>query len=606
MYDLYLAELRRFRLPILVGALAHLLLLQFISRSSSLLQQSYFESAPLFGAYLLAGLALALLQVGSYRRPGQWLWLLHRPLPPMRIFAALALAALSLLALLILLPQLLLVLVLDVATTQVVDLRHYLWPPYLLLLAWMAWMGGCHAVLSRSKAAIAVLAIPLLFAVHLISVGWLWLPVLVVLAWLGYVAAAGFRADRETPPKDAPTLLLTALPLQLGLFVLIFHLGQLGLVTGAILVGRDPLNTEYPPEGGLIEAQRMEPARLIAQGLATSTDPRATLWREQLPLLEPVGIGAWLQRYPLRHQFGNLQLPNGWADSERGIVWTFSHDHMRFAGRDPRSGAERGWWGQHGAGDPTPFTEVPIVDEGYLITRQAIADIDTETQTSSELLRLPPGEQFVGLPSSKLGRVLVLSNRHLFAYWPARPDDPAAAPLRLDWQLPLPKGPAALEGVHIAELMDGWLVSFLYGDGHRQIGFSQFTRLAEPEQQVWFVDAEGVATQVGERAIARDYPAFHQLAWWLSPPLHLLSEWPEAMIDKGLSWPLQSDPLPARGDLQLLAAASMLLSLLLGWRWLRDTPLPASRRRFWLASCALLGLPGLLSMLFLQPREPRA
>jgi hypothetical protein len=606
MKDLYFSELRRFRLYAAVAAIAHLMLLQLLSRSSNLLQQSYFESAPLLFAYGLLGLALAVLQIGSYRKPSQWLWLLHRPLPPARIFLALALAALTLLAIVILLPQLLLLAALDLFTQRVVDLRHYLWLPHVLTFVMLVWLAACHAVLARSKAAVAVLAVPPLFAVHLVSVWWLLLPMLLCLLWLGLVAMRSFRADRETPPRGLPTLLLSALPLQLGLFLLLFEAGQIAFVTGGMLLGTDPLNTEYPPAGGLIEAQRIEPAELITLGLEESSDPRAASWRAQLPLLEPVAIGAWLQRFPLRHQMGNLQVSTQWQDESRGVVWTFSHDRMLFIGRDPRSGVARGVFGLGGFDDSTPFPEVPIThDERYLLTRARLYAIDIEAQRLHPLLQLQPGEWFLGLPSNTQNRLLVLSNQRLTAWRSERDAVDAFAPLHLDWQLPLPQGADHLESMQVARLMDGWLLSFLYGNGLRQIGFSQYSSLAEPRQRVLFVDADGVATTVGDRAVVNDYPAFFELPWWFSPPLHVLTEWPESLIDKGLTTPLRPVLLPASASVQGVAALLLLASFLLGRWWLRDARMPTARRRLWLASCALIGLPAFLSMLCLEPRVPR-
>lgn len=603
MNDLFRSELRRFGRYALIAAVVHLLLLSFMARTTNLLQQSYFESAPLFGLYLLLGLALAFVQVGSYRKPSQWLWLIHRPLPARRIFAALALSALVLLATTIMLPQLLLIIGMDLFTAHVVDSRHYLMLLHVLAFALMAWMAGCHAVLSRHKLAIAVLAMPLLFALHLVSVWWLLLPVLACMAWLTFVAMHSVRADRDAPLRSNAALLLTALPLQLGCFLLAFEVGQMVYVTGGILLGTDPLNTEYPPQGGLIETQRKVPGEVLILGLEGSADPRAASWREQLPLLEPIRIDAFLQRYPTRHQLSNLQMPTEWFDEERGILWTFSHDHMLFQGRDPRSGAEQGWWGVNGAGDTQPFGEVPIADgHGYLLTRQALYAIDAEQQRQHELIRLPEGEWFIEIPRAALDRLWVLTNRRLLAYRADRQAVSKFAPPQLDWALSLPRGPAHLEGAEIVELMDGWLVSIVYGDGHRQIGFSQFNTVAQPWQQVVFVDDTGAASVVGERQIRRDYPALYQLSWWLSPPLHALSEWPESALDKGLTWPLQPEFLPKAGAFYGLAGVLMLVSFGLGLWWLRGSRLPIARRRVWLTSCALIGLPAFLSLVCLEPR----
>lgn len=606
MKDLFFSELRRFRYITLIAGVVHLLLLLFLNRMNDLLQQAYFESVPFFGFYLLVGLALALVQVGSYRKPSQWLWLMHRPLPTSQIFGALALSALTVLALAMLLPQLILVLGTDLFTNKVVDARHYLMLLHLLSFAMMAWLAGAHACVSRHKAAIAVLAAPILLSMHLVSVWWLLLPVSLALAWLSWITLKSFRANRDAPVQGNITLLLTALPLQLSLFLVVFEIGAFLFVTGSIMVGTDPLNTEYPPKGGVIESLRTEPKKAMVLALTGSTDPRAASWREQLPLMEPVRIGPYVLRYPIRHQLSNLNVPSRWYDEAHKIMWTFSHDRMLFHGRNPESGADHGWWGVNGAGDLTPFSEVPLAShEGYLMTRSALYAIDEEAHRQHELFQLNVGEWFVDVPRREFNRLLVLTNQRLLAYRADREATSAFAPPLLDWQLPLPRPVDNLEFVDIAELLDGWLVSMLWGEGYRQIGFNQFNHVAEPWQQVNYIDDDGKIALVNERTVNRDYPLLYSIDWWFSPPLHLLAEWPDSALDKGLSWPLKPDVLPNAPVFYPVVATLMLLSFVLGLWWLRGRALPTSRRSLWLASCALLGLPALFSLMLLEPRAQR-
>lgn len=604
MKDLFFSELRRFRWLAAIAFTANFLLLLFLHRVSDLLQQSWLDALPMLFIYLAIGLALAIAQVGSYRKPSQWAWLIHRPLAPSRIFAALALSSLALLGFVIFLPMLLLLLGTDFLTTRVVDLRHYLMILHVLAFALMAWMAGAHACVSRSRMAIAVLFAPLLLALHLVSTIELLLPVSLALGLLTYITLRAFRANRNASIRGTTTLLTTALPLQLGLFLLCVVLWRFLFVSGSILLGVDPLNTDFPPKGGLIATERAKPGEGIALGLAKSEDPRAVSWRAQLPLLEPVRVGPSLQRFPLRQQFSNLDLPAGWYDEERNVSWTFSHDRMLFIGRNPESGAARGVFGLGGVDDATPFDAVPVVTENDdLLTPHALYGIDKEAQSIELRLALHDDEQFTALPRRELGRVLLLTNQRLIAL---HEDQRAAAnikPLLPDWELALPKGPQNLDFVSLAELMDGWLVSFVYGDGMRQIGFNQFNVVAQPWQQVLFVDADGTATIVAERRINDDRPAMYRTDWWLSPPMDIFTTVPEATLNKGLTWPLQLSPLPRVPVLYIAGAIMLILSTGIAWWWLRGTCVTTARRRVWLASCALLGLPALLSLLLLEPRE---
>ncbi|ACV25510.1 hypothetical protein [Kangiella koreensis] len=606
MKDLYFSELRRFRWIAMAAAVANQLLLIFLNRIGDLLQNSYFHGLLLLIA-MVSAVALAIFQVGSYRKPSQWAWLIHRPLSTSRIFGALALSATTILSLVILLPMLIVLISTDILTTRVADLHHYVSLLHVLAFSMMAWMAGAHACISRSRVAIAVLFAPLLLALHMVSVFVLLLPVSLALGWLSWITLKSFRANREGPIHGSGTLLLTTLPLQIGLFLLCLVLVRFLMVSGGILLGTDPLNTDYPPKGGLIETERSEPSEEFVLGLAESDDPRAESWRTQMPLLEPLRFGPWLKRFPVRHQFSKLPLPSNWYDKERNIFWSFSHDRMLFVGRNPESGVAQGVFGMNGGGDDTPFASVPVVAEhGDLLTTNTLYGIDEQEQSLFKRFELSEGEIFTALPQRELGRLLLLTNQRLIVL---REDRRAAAtipPLLLDWEVNLPDGPQHMESVSVAELMDGWLVSFVYSDGMRQIGLSQFPDIVPPWQQVIWIDTDGNTEVVAERRIEPDFPVLQRSFWWLSPTLEVLTTWPEVALDKGLTWPMKLKLVPAASSQWIAAALLILLSVIAAWWWLRKSRIPVSRQWLWIASCAVIGLPALLSMFLLEPRERQA
>jgi hypothetical protein len=600
--DLLLSEWRRFRRLVLVVGASHALALLFLSRATNLLQRGHDDHALMLAIYMLLGLALALLQVGSYRKPSQWLWLIHRPLPPARIFAALALSALAMLALAILVPLAAFVLATDALTTQVVDSRHYVALVHVLAFTLMAWLAGAHACVSRSRATVAVLVAPLLLALHLASVWSLLVPVLACLAWLTWIALHAFRADRTAPIARPSVLLLTALPLQLGFFLVVFQLSKVTIDVVELMSAVAPPRTVLESDPGADRLQHTFAQDFLARGLQDSRDPRAASWREQLPLLDVAGLMPDLERFPVRHQIGNVGMPR-W-DETRGIEWTFGHDRMLFHGREPTTGADRGWWGTTGVDSPQPFAEIPLAG----MTRSTLFSIDAETQRQHELVRLPAGEWFVGMPTHALDRLLVLTNRSVLAYEPDRQARSPFAPPLLDWQLALPENGTRPVQVSIAELLDGWLVSFFVYAGPE---FDGFEGLVPHWQQVVHVD-DGGATVVGERRDIRGHsitlggsPAMPEASWWLSPVLCTLGRWPGSVLDRGLTRPPRLAAWPDVPMFPPLAGALMLLSLALGAWWLRGARVGAARRRLWLATCAVIGLPAFLSLVCLEPRAPR-
>jgi hypothetical protein len=601
MKDLIRSEWRRFRGIALIVALCHGVGLLLMSRVVEIAELGYDDQGMLLAVYMLLGLTLAVVQVGSYHRTSRWLWLIHRPLPPVRIFAALATSAAALLSVAVLAPLLVFLMAIQALTTQVVDSRHYATLFLAMAFVTMAWLAGAHACTSRHKIAVAVLLAPLLLALHLAPVWWLAPLVVACLAWMVFVAGHGFRADRAAPIVRPAVLLLTALPLQLAFFVLVFQATKAGVAL-VDLLGRSPGRTVLESDPVVdVDAQLRGIAQsFFAKGLAGSRDPRAAAWIEQLPLLEITGVLPDIERFPVRHQLGTLDQP--WWDEERGIKWTFSHDRMRFHGRN-LSGDSFGWWGSRGIGSPDRFAGVPASG----MTRDTLYAIDGTSQRQHELVRLPAGEWFLGRPTRALDRVLLLTNRRLLAYRPDRDSLSPFAPLELDWQLALAAGQAP-RAVNVVELLDGWLVSLFYSDTRE---FDGFESLIDPWQQVVFLDTEGRATVVGERHDVRDHrihmgatASVPVASWWVSPPLYALAHVPD-VLDTGLTHPPRFEPLPRVPLFYPLALALMLGSLAAGYAWLRGTQVGPSRRRLWLVSCALLGLPGFLSLVCLEPRWRR-
>ncbi len=498
MNDLIRSEWRRFRRLAVIVAAGHGAGLLLLSRVVDVPQLDSQDHGMMLLVYMLLGLTLALLQVGSYRTTSRWLWLIHRPMPLAKIFAALALAALSVLSVAVLAPLLVFLIATDALTTQVVDTRHYIAIVHALAFTMITWLAAAHAATSRSKAAIAVLLAPVLLAWHLASVWWLLVPVFISVAWLAFIARHSFRADRTAPIARHSVLLLTALPLQLGFFLLVFQLSKTGLEL-VDLLGRSPGRTVLATDPNVdIDAQvRSISQTLLAKGLDSSRDARADAWREQLPLLEVAGVMPDIERFPVRHQFGNVAQP--WWDDTRNITWTFSHDRMLFHGRDATGGASRGWWGTRGIGGAVRFVDLPSSG----MTRSTFYAIDEQEQRQHELVRLPAGEWFIARPVQALNRIFLMTNKRLLAYRPDREALSAFAPPRLDWQLPLGAGELA-PAVDIAELLDGWLVSLFYFDMREFDGFESLTK---PWQQVIYVGADGQGAVVGERSNIRDHQA---------------------------------------------------------------------------------------------------
>jgi hypothetical protein len=599
MKELFLSELRRFRGAALIAAAVHLLLQLCASRLSEPLTLSWQEHTIILLFYLLCGIGFAVYQFGTYRQPSRWIWLLHRPLPPLRIAAALALASTCLILFAIGLPLLIAVGATDLLSARAVDLRHYAMVLLVVVCCLNAWLAGTYVMLSgRLFAAVAVL-LPALLMGRLAAGADLLLPGAICTCLMAGLAVSAFKPERTAPPRRPLVLLAAGLPLQLGLYFVLLWGGSMGFQYGQMLVGEHPLSRPLAPAGGHTELTRADGRSAFLLGLAASKDPRAAHWARQMPLLDIAHLAPMTRQLPVRHQLTNLARPQ-WTDSERHIAWTFSHDSMRFEGRDLHTGAARGSFGADGA--LRPFEAVPLMNGPWFMTPQQLVRYDQAARRMQPMLTLAAPERLASVPKEAGNRWYVLTDRRLIVY--ARPDD-AAAQARLLFALPLPGRFPGLERVDIAPLLDGTLLSFNHG-----------RKMAEGEpdarQTVLFVDQAGRAQVIADRPLTHDFaPGFEHKSWWLSPVTHAVLALP-ALINNGDIGVAGTneflDTVGQRRPPEVLAwaAGAALLSALAAWIWLGRAGIPAARRRGWTLAVLLLGPPCLGVLTLLQPRLVRA
>jgi hypothetical protein len=365
---------------------------------------------------------------------------------------------------------------------------------------------------------------------------------------------------------------------------------------GLMATGTHPQMRQFPPAGSFAEARRLYVKDALVAGLADSSDPRAAGWRAAL---DPRAVASfrWIV-----YQYG---VPGGMTAkglarfNDGDTTWTFSHDRMQYRGVDLRIRADRGWFGPGGPGTPERFDATPVGDGDnrsgrWMFDTHNLYQVEGPGLRLHHVLRVEGREQLGGRVAVLGQRTLILTNRRLVVLDRTTPVTAA------DVRLPLPYGD--LEHVQAAQVPDGTLVTFVYG--HRQADGS-----AASQQVTCFVDRSGRVQEVGRRARGHDFPPlFEHRAWWASPALNALVLLPDLLIDDGtvpdygvgrFAPLLQARPA-------VVWAAALAAALLAGagaaW-WTRRTSLGLRSRAAWCLACLLLGVPALLSLMILQPRE---
>lgn len=584
MSNFFFAELQRFRNWALVALVLHLAVLGFFARMIDPLQQPLFVYQVVAAVYGLAGLLLGLFQMGGYRRPNTWLNLLHRPIPHIEVARGLASAAMLLLAIAVMLPLVIVIAAQSALTARVVDLRHWGLPLAAWAIACACYLAAACAMLASRRIALAALVLPAVLMISDASGIRALLLQGLVLAWLGGMLASVFKPDLGAPPQRPVGELLTALPMLLGVWMLLAAL-TLVYQTGWILLGTHPLNST-PPVGGFVEASRADGADLLLAGLEHSDHAQAALWREQVRLSEVHGTQVQIEGFAPRHQLTN-PMPMEFDDDQRRQRFIFSHDDLRFHGVALADGRRSGVLG---IGSENVAFELPPLPLGSsaLATAKAIHAYDSETGQIQPRIVLPPGETLAALPTPAGESMSVLSDQALY-FHDARSLANAEGVLAPRTRTPLPGAIGSLDRVDLIELLDGHLVSFVFGRGSIDGPGAAY-------QHLLMVDGQGRVQPVARRELSPDFPLWlRHYDWWLSPAMHGARRALAGLFADPA--PLhQRDPGPRPASMQMLALALMLASLLAALWLSRRQGLHGARRWLWVAACAAAGLPALIAL----------
>lgn len=583
MIDLFKSELLRFRAWCGAYALLHFGLLAFFGRMVDPLQQPAIVYEIVAAVYGLSGLLLALYQMGSYRRPNTWLILLHRPLPHWQVAAALLGAGACLLLLALVLPLLLMLAGQAGLTARVVDARHWLLPLAAWLIAACCYLAGCFAMLAPRRIGAAALVLPLLFAASQVSGPRTLLVQTAVLAWLLALVFFAFKPDLSRPPSRWRSALPVALTVQMAAY-LVLATGALGFQLLWMLQGSHPLNSA-PPAGGYIEASRADGADLIVAGLAGSHADSAPLWREQARLAE---VFTWQRQFdalPLRNELGNIA-PMEFDDEARRLRWIFSHDRMRLVGINLVDGTPAGTLGLGTGNAPFPRPLLPAGGR-FLISTDTVYAYDTHTRCVLPRIALPAGETFA-IPPSAMGEVMFAASDRALYTFDARAFADGDALLPPRQRIALPGLIGDLDRVDVIELIDGYLLSFVFG-----LGSTDGPGL--PVQQTLQWRGDGRAVEVARRELSPDFPlALRYYPFWLSPALHALRDAATSALSPAPTLKRREAPATPASMWQL--ALLLMLACVPASAWLsRRQRLARNSRLAWACACAAIGLPALIS-----------
>jgi hypothetical protein len=592
MWDLFRAELLRFRSWAIAYAAVLFLVLAFMTRMFDLAQQPAFVYKVFAAVFALSGLLLGLYQMGAYRRANTWLNLLHRPLHYWQIAAALFGAGSLLLLTVILLPLFFFAGWQEWMTTRVLDTRHLLLIFSTGLIALCGYLAGAYAMLGNKRYGYCSLVfLALLIASNAIGIGAIALQLL-VLVWLSVMIAFAFKPDLSAAPRNAVGILATAAPLQITLW-LGFLLAGFGVETLSIMQGSHPNNLPTIPPGSAKEADNAEGKDLMIAALKYSKDSEAPLWREQAAISEIFTLGANIPEIPMRNELMNIA-PMEFDDQTRRIRWVFSHDSMRFEGYNLATFSSAGTLG---VDDDGKFINPPLpVSNGILLSRNTVYQYDSDAKLVLPRAQLPANEIITGY--GIIGEKIALLSSHAIYFYDGRELQNGDAVLTARQRVPINGHTGNLTRIDLMELLDGYLMAFTYTSGkHNGDGL--------PYQQVFRVDGRGKTSQITRRLFPLPYPdAWRYQNWLVSPVLFTTQKAATSLFSTYVPSKDVERPAVPR-HLWVIAGILMLVSALLAvWRT-QALSLPLIERIAWIIACGLIGIPAFLSLVLLYQKRER-
>ncbi len=607
MYNIFKSEFKRYQKWALLLMLAHIGGAWFSYKIGILWMD---ENSPVFGAEWLAaiigGFLFGLLQMGLYKKPSQWTYLIHRPLATNQIFLAIFMATVALVSLVFFLPSLLVILSLDLFTEHVVDARHYVFPVQVFGIAITSAMLGNYTQLYPNKAvvlSVSLLSYFMVAGLYTTPAATI-IPMVLASVCLFYLTKKAFKPDLTRHFDSMTATVIASLPVQLSLsFAAIFL--QLIYHVPLLIMGEHPDNN---PVLGTYENFRFhlnerESAVYFLDNI-DNEQSRELARQAKFGDVAMINYAGTSGGFPVRNNM-LVQDEHRFYDGNNNTMWSFSHDHMLFKGFERSTGAPRGWISKAGFYEDTSaippgetFVDVPhVIRQQFVVTRDKVTRLNFEDNLVETVFTLKSDEQLLGGVSMTDNFASIMTDKRLYLF---DRDDFAGASDNLtpEYVAEHPDNMRSLEQVFLVKVVDGYVVTYIDDPDYIEDNIITKTYVAR---------LDGDTEYVGEyRFDKAKHPAFiiHD-NFVVSPALLYL----DTVIFKAIA-PGQNDsstkagtrPIP--GGIVYTAIIVGLLSTFLVWMLSRKLNLPNNKKAMWTLMTLITGLPGLVSFfIFTDWRE---
>ena len=603
MYELFKSELLRLRKGALIGLLAFITLFFMAPRLGfwEILHRNM-GFIVMAGAIVLS-LAFGIVHGLLWRKKKFWVFLIHRPLAPMRIYLSLMGAAVAAIFTSVFLSLFITTVSYDAFTDRVVDMRHYLFILYITLLSIACYMVGNLTVLHRSRFTILTFyTLAIAFFPEPQNMLAQFLPLILMLGGLFYLNMQCFKPDLNQPIGSALATSLLATGTSYGLGVVLIFATVVFYHLPLTIVGQHP---DMDPKDGSMKKIWVDNFRHgVGYVLENSDHPQAQHYARQASLAQRRNLPIQQWQPPRPHQLHRFDNSDALYNPDTGDIWKFSHDEMLLLGMSSLTGKFIGAIGHNGlisdlnqATDADRFSDVPhLSGEQFLSTENALYALDFDTHTLLLKHKTELGEYYTSSLWVGEQKALMSTNTHLLLFDISTLLDDFSQ-LHVDHQVAYPDSTTNAEFAYGLPVADGYLLLFL---AEHYFGFDR------PGAEVYITRLDGSFEHLGGREFhVYDHPAWiRHYNFMVAPFIYVTEELLMHSIDPYDSRFLGMENLKLQyypNAILAVAITLQLASIFVLWRLTHGATLTTSLRRTWFGLVAVLGLPALISYLLLHP-----
>lgn len=603
MIYLFKSEFLRYRKWALLAMAALLAAFMFVARLKPFLaawdEQTLLTMLVMVGGSLVFGI----VQMYLHKRDNHWTYLIHRPLEPSNICLALLGAGAAAITVAVAIPPLVMILSIDLFSSETVDIRQYAYVPFMLLASFVGYLIGTLSVLNASKGVILLVSLLALILLPAPASNLLqFLPTVLILSGLLYLNIVSFKPDLGKHFERPVSIVLLAVPMMALLMIGVLMSSLVTYHIPRFIMGSHPDNN--PINGTHAYMWEYSEKDRPAYALETSNHPKTEHFIRQAKYADVDWISTDRVTFGRLGQMSYLDGQYALEPSDTNTIWQFSHDSMLMEGRKKTNGEPVGVIGKNGfldeAGDATEadyFTSVPfLVGEKFLQTSTALYQVNFEERSLDMKYQTDAGETFLNPPQFREDFVALVTDKHILMFDnQAFIDDyePAVA----EYSVPIPAKPVNIDHIWTYRMVDGYLLMF---SGRHYLGFHRNA-------------VEVFHAKLGddfERISLREFPLQRHPQWILfleemtSPMMHLIVNSSNNLIEPSNPTFDSVSTIIERqypAQVYLFAVLIHMFGATFAFFWCRRRKLGKPAVLTWVALNALFGLPAVFACILMTP-----